>query len=279
VPSEMPASWPQAALRAQAIAARSYAVATRGGGSFDAYSDTRSQVYGPIEAEAPASTAAVRGTAHRVVVYRGHVATTYFSSSTGGVSASMQAAWGTSSGEPYLVPVRDPYDGARGANPYHTWTRTFGKTEMARLLDMRRIVSFSLSIDRRSRRVVEITFQSRRRSVTRPAGSLFGPLDLRSTFFTLRRVTLTATSPVRRRKRALLSGRILPRFAPRVRLQRRIPGAAWATVKRLRVARDGTFSLRVHPAGTRSYRLRLGRTVSPVVHVVVRGSGSVPARS
>ena len=72
VPSEMPASWPLPALKSQAVAARSYAVATKNpSGSFDAYADTRSQVYGPIEHESPASSAAVAATAHRVVYYKG----------------------------------------------------------------------------------------------------------------------------------------------------------------------------------------------------------------
>ena len=49
------------------------------------------------------------------------VATTFFSSSSGGRTSSEQAAWGTTSGEPYLVPVIDRYDSAGGANPNHTW--------------------------------------------------------------------------------------------------------------------------------------------------------------
>jgi len=102
VPSEMPASWMLPALKAQAVAARSYAFATRNpAGDFDAYADTRSQVYGPIEHEAAASTAAVVDTAHLVVWYRRTVATTFFSSSSGGRTASEQAAWGTTFGEPY----------------------------------------------------------------------------------------------------------------------------------------------------------------------------------
>src|SRR5437763_1188294 len=83
-------------------AGRAYAIATRSsGGDFDAYADTRSQVYGPIEHEASASNAAVAGTVHQVVWYRGTVATTFFSSSSGGRTSSEQAAWDTTSGEPY----------------------------------------------------------------------------------------------------------------------------------------------------------------------------------
>src|SRR4051812_24237456 len=51
VPNEMPASWPLAALETQAVAARSYALATAAGGAFDVYDDTRSQVYGGKDSE------------------------------------------------------------------------------------------------------------------------------------------------------------------------------------------------------------------------------------
>ena len=46
VASEVPSSWPAQALRAQAVVARSYGLATARGGAFDHYADTRSQVYG-----------------------------------------------------------------------------------------------------------------------------------------------------------------------------------------------------------------------------------------
>src|SRR5918993_5326691 len=52
VAGEMPSSWPEEALRAQAVAARSYALAHRvAGKSFDLYADVRSQVYGGVAAE------------------------------------------------------------------------------------------------------------------------------------------------------------------------------------------------------------------------------------
>ena len=121
VPNEVPASWPQATLRAQAIAARSYAYRAQPRGNFDVYSDTRSQAYGPVEREQPQATAAATATAGMYVLYKGAVATTLFSSSSGGRTSSEQVAFGGDVGQPYLVPVNDPYDAAGGANPNHTW--------------------------------------------------------------------------------------------------------------------------------------------------------------
>ena len=135
VPNEVPASWPTAALRAQAVAARTYAYATRHPTQdFDAYADTRSQVFGPIEREQTATTAAVTATNAQVVTYNGAVATTLYSSSSGGRTSSEQASWGSASGEPYLVPVNDLYDAAGGLNPNHTWTpKVYTTTGLAAL--------------------------------------------------------------------------------------------------------------------------------------------------
>src|SRR5256885_945437 len=76
VPSEMPYTWAPEALKAQAVVARSYALATRKSGAFDLYPDTRSQVYLGVEHEKASSTAAVDGTAGQVVLYQGAVAKT-----------------------------------------------------------------------------------------------------------------------------------------------------------------------------------------------------------
>ena len=70
VPNEVPSSWPQAALRAQAVAARSYALATSGAGAFDVYDDTRSQVYGGKDSETERTNKAAKRTSGQVVRHR-----------------------------------------------------------------------------------------------------------------------------------------------------------------------------------------------------------------
>src|SRR5437764_248836 len=110
VPSEMPNRWPAEALAAQAVVARTYALAHLAkGGDYDLYPDTRSQVYGGIAAEAPSSNAAVNETANQIVLYDGEPANTFFSSSSGGKTANVQDVW-SSPPVPYLVSVPDPYD-------------------------------------------------------------------------------------------------------------------------------------------------------------------------
>ncbi len=115
---EMPSSWPHAALETQAVAARSYGLAELENvvtaRAYDLYNDDRSQVYGGIAAESPSVTAAVQATARQVVLYGGKVATTYFSSSSGGRTVSAGEAWG-STAEPGRLQV------LRGASRVSPW--------------------------------------------------------------------------------------------------------------------------------------------------------------
>ena len=112
VPNEVPSSWPQAALQAQAVAARSYALATSGGGAFDVYDDTRSQVYGGKDSETERTNKAAKRTRGLVVRHGNEVATTYFFSTSGGQTESVQYGFPGADPVRYLKSVRDPYDGA-----------------------------------------------------------------------------------------------------------------------------------------------------------------------
>src|SRR5256714_6334671 len=113
VPGEVPASWPPEALKAQAVAARSYALATRSGGAlFDQFPDTRSQVYKGLDGEATRSDGAVDATAHRVLHYRGQVAVTYFFSASGGRTEDVENVFYGSPAPPPLPPPPDPLPAA-----------------------------------------------------------------------------------------------------------------------------------------------------------------------
>ena len=127
VPNEVPASWPGAALRAQAVAARSYGLATRRSGSFDHYDDTRSQVYGGRGSETTATNRAVADTRHEVVKHNGRIATTYFFSTSGGETENKEFGFVGSSPSPYLKAVNDPYD---GASPVHSWRVRLSDSQM-----------------------------------------------------------------------------------------------------------------------------------------------------
>jgi stage II sporulation protein D len=128
IANELPASWPMAALRAQAVASRSYAIATPvGGHGFDLYDDTRSQVYEGISSETPRSNRAADSTRAQVVLYGGKVAQTFFSACSGGHTESVQNVF-FGPPIPYLVGVPDPYD---GDCPLHSWTLRFSGREIS----------------------------------------------------------------------------------------------------------------------------------------------------
>ncbi len=124
VAAEMPASWPLAALEAQAIASRTYALTAHAGGSrFDVYADTRSQVYEGAAAETSQSNAAIAATAGQIVTYAGHPAITYFFASSGGHTEDVQYAFEGSEPEPWLQAVTDPYEGILHALEIHALQR------------------------------------------------------------------------------------------------------------------------------------------------------------
>ncbi|MDR7481742.1 MAG: SpoIID/LytB domain-containing protein [Armatimonadota bacterium] len=120
VRSEMDPRWPPAALRAQAIAARSLALYWAGrfaAEGYDVRATTDSQVYGGVAAEDPRTTAAVDVTRGLVMLYEGRPVFAAYHSDSGGATESSEYVWGVA--QPYLRGVPDPY--AQSA-PAHRWT-------------------------------------------------------------------------------------------------------------------------------------------------------------
>lgn len=119
VPREVPALWHPHAVRAQAVAARTYADYRRDHPLKSYYDlcDTAScQVYGGAGDSHPASDAAIKATAHQVLKKGGKAAFTEFSSSNGG--------WTVAGDHPYLVAQKDTWD------PVNTWQETLTAAEI-----------------------------------------------------------------------------------------------------------------------------------------------------
>jgi stage II sporulation protein D len=116
-PSEMPSSWPDEALKAQTIIARTYAIAKLNqSGDYDVCPTAACQVYGGSTAETIRGNAAADATRGLIVSWNNRPATTYFSSDSGGYTASSQEIWGTNL--PYLVARPDPLSTA----PNNPWS-------------------------------------------------------------------------------------------------------------------------------------------------------------
>lgn len=130
VPRETPAEWPMEALKAQAVAARAYAIGELKGSRslYDMLPTTVSQVYngygravadGIDRNEEDRTDTAVKATAGQVVMYGRKVVTAFFFSTSGGRTENIENVWPGSTPVPYLVSVADPYEDATA--PGHIW--------------------------------------------------------------------------------------------------------------------------------------------------------------
>jgi stage II sporulation protein D len=106
------------AVKAQAVAARTYAVrhlGSRESLGFDFYATVADQVYGGLASEDPATTRAVRETAGEIVTYQGTPILAYYHSTCGGHTAAIEEVWGHRMPVPYLKSVSDEVGGKKGS--------------------------------------------------------------------------------------------------------------------------------------------------------------------
>jgi len=127
VPRESPSSWEAEALKAQAVAARSYAYPSASDGSI-LWCTTMSQVYhghsrrvasgdGVAEMHEQATTnSAIDATRGRIVVYGSEPVTTFFFSASGGHTANIEDVWTTSAAKPYYKGVPDEFEARAAAD-------------------------------------------------------------------------------------------------------------------------------------------------------------------
>ncbi len=268
VGSEMPSTWPAAALEAQAVAARSYALAQLENvvtaSAFDVYSDTRSQVYGGLRAESPAVAAAVRATAREVVLYDGKVATTYYSSSSGGRTESAREAWGKP--VPYLVSVADPYD---TYSPYHDWGPVLIDANRAgRALEVPgQLVDLDVTPGP-SGHVATVAAVGTKGTVSLTGNAVRSLLGLRSSWFSIGWLQLDrVAAPVVYGSAASLAG--IARGVGAVALEARPAGGAWQELSPVAPGADGAFTVAIRPGATTQYRLAAGSVRAALVTVPV----------
>jgi len=225
VPSELPASWPPAALQAQAIASRSYAMAYRGNFAdrgFDIWSTAHSQAYNGVGSEHANSTAAVDATRGIILVGEsGDVLPAYYSANHGGYSEDSLVMWGR---EAYMQAVPDrmltPRNSPLPPNVLFRWVGGFPETfsnvpgffypnsyrwerwiqpaEIRRRLiadrrvsqdpgEIRRIITRGRGI---SGRIVEVEVQGSERNVRVRGDAIWFTMGgLRSSLFTIRSMT------------------------------------------------------------------------------------------
>ena len=196
-----------AALEAQAIASRTYALKNRGrfrSAGFDLHAGVQDQAYLGAERETALGSEAVRHTAGLVVVYRGDLINAFFHSTCGYSTASPEEAFRTVQAVPYLMPVSDrrPSGGYYcDISPRFRWTVEWGANELRDILQ--RTVPSVLGVDAESvdeihsvrvhglgpsRRVTELRLQVNNGEIP-----VYGP-DLRLVFLTPERQPLGSTA-------------------------------------------------------------------------------------
>ena len=114
LPGEMSPSWPIEALKAQAVAARTYALNTRGKHTkegYDVCTTTDCQVYRGFDGEAKPTNQAVEITRGEIMTYEGKPILAVFHSASGGYTENSENVW--SAKVPYLRGVADFDQGTR----------------------------------------------------------------------------------------------------------------------------------------------------------------------
>ena len=268
VPSEMPSTWLPEALNAQAVVARSYALAMRKTtGLFDVYGDTRSQVYGGVLAEKPTATAAVDATAGEVLLYDGKVAATYFYSTSGGKTAAIADVW-NSQPVPYLVSVPDPYD---SISPYHDWGPfSFTAPQLRKALKVPgRLLDVQTTLNA-SGRVSEVDAIADKGEISVGANAVRSALGLRSTWFRIGVLALDPlpAKPVAYGTAVTLTG--LGRGLTDLKLEQQAFGTTvWTPVGPVKPAPDGSVAFPAKAAAPVSFRLTSGGKPSGIARLVV----------
>ena len=124
VGSEMPHKWHIEALKAQAIASRTYALKKTNNGLYDIDSTQTNQVYNGLESSTFKTRRAVRETRSLVITYKNKLINALFHSSSGGMTENSEDVW--SDPYPYLVTVKD-FD---QKNPKIKWNKQVSKSEL-----------------------------------------------------------------------------------------------------------------------------------------------------
>jgi SpoIID/LytB domain protein len=251
VPWEVPKGWHTQTYEAQAVAARSYTLATlHPNADFDLYPDQRSQMYGGVGAERDATNLAVGATAGQVLVWRDRIIPAFYFSTSGGKTSSVHDAWPRAHQVPYLVSVDDPYD---YLSPHHVWpTIALPATRVARVLHVRGVTDMRV-VENSSGRALAVRVRTARGWKRFPGQLIRTKFKLGSTDFTVHVLRLDAP-PARNLYGSHVRVEGWIRGLGRARLEQLTDGG-WKTVRQVHPNRSGRFGVSL-PA-RRSTRLRL----------------------
>jgi stage II sporulation protein D len=276
VSRESPSSWPAEALKAQAVAARTYAITTsKAGAGFEHYADTRSQVYGGVAAETASTNAAVAATRGQVVTSAGKPVVTFFFSTSGGRTENVENTNVGAGPQPHLKSVADPYD---DVSPKHRWkpTKLTLSAAGAKLAGLVKGRFKGIQVTKRgvSPRIVSADIVGSRGRTTVDGATLRARLGLLDTWAYFTSIATRRTSPTGGatpgiaagpRPHAALAGSVIPaREGAEVQIQR-FENGRWKRVGSTAVRAGGGYRAAVASAGT--YRAVFAGDAGPAVRV------------
>lgn len=191
VPNEMQYTWPPEALKAQAVAARTFTLGRMrdlGSAPYDLESGTNSQVYRGLDSERPSTSRAVEETRHIIAVYQGKLISAFYHSNCGGHTADVKQVWGGD-----LAYLQGTACGFCNRSAHHDWTCEISLTDLSQILvrhnvpaeDIRDIAVRGRNSDGRIQ-ALEIRHRRGTETIKGPAfRMLLGPDRLKSTNFEL----------------------------------------------------------------------------------------------
>ena len=191
---EISPRWPAEALKAQAVAARTYAIFNMNkyidkGYNISAYTD--SQAYGGVNHEDPLTNKAVDKTRGIIIVDKGKTINAVYHSDSGGYTEDSENVWG--SYVPYLRSIKSKYE-EFVSPPHHTWTYSITKENLTEKLqkqgyEIDTIVSIKPVKKSETGRISELVFTADNNEVINMKAndfrSLMGANLIRSTLFNI----------------------------------------------------------------------------------------------
>ncbi|WP_313340810.1 SpoIID/LytB domain-containing protein [Sedimentibacter sp.] len=163
VPNEISASWGMESLKAQAVAARTYAIYNKNPRAlYDMDDNQNSQVYRGYNSEKESTDKAVDETRGEAIYYDDKLIQAFYHSTSGGSTESTENVWFENL--PYAVGVDDAYSD-RSGSPYNEWQKSYSKEEIIKKLrddgnNVRELYSVEITKVTENNRVVECIFST-----------------------------------------------------------------------------------------------------------------------
>lgn len=186
VPSEIGNNFPDEAIKAQAVAARTYLYFNLGGAKYsycDMLDNISSQMYLGYDREVAKINKLVNETFNEILVYNGKVIQAFFHSTSGGKTASNENVWPSGKPIPYLRSVDDSENGT--ISPRHSWILELTKNEFNKLAGFDVDKIDILEIGEGRVKYLELIGKIKKKVTGEELRRIIGVTKLNSTMFTL----------------------------------------------------------------------------------------------